>query len=106
MVLFLAAGAKWIQADPRRLDALAALASRGGGLSTLHWGMGTKDANDVPRSCKLFGGCHGGPDRRYKVLTTTLEPADPASPLCAGIQPLPVRDEFYYRLKFAPGPPR
>jgi type 1 glutamine amidotransferase len=104
VVLFLAAGANWIQADPRRLDALTALAARGGGLSTLHWAMGTKDAKRVAAFVKLFGGCHGGPDRRYKVLTTALEPADAASPLCAGIRPVTVHDEFYYRLKFAPEP--
>lgn len=104
VVLFLAAGAKWIQADSRRLDALAALASRGGGLSAIHWAMGTKDAKDVAAFVQLFGGCHGGPDRRYKVLTTTLEPAAGNLPMCAGIQPIPVRDEFYYRLKFAPAP--
>ncbi|HEY5314712.1 MAG TPA: ThuA domain-containing protein [Pirellulales bacterium] len=104
VVLFLSAGAKWIQADSRRLDALAALAARGGGLSAIHWAMGTKDAKDVPAFVQLFGGCHGGPDRRYKVLTTTLVPAAGPSPLCAGIEPIPVRDEFYYRLKFAPPP--
>lgn len=104
VVLFLAAGAKWASADNRRLDALAALAGRGGGLSAIHWAMGTKDAKDVAAFVKLFGGCHGGPDRRYKVLSTTLSPVAQRSPLSNGIQPVEVRDEFYYRLKFAPPP--
>src|SRR5688500_6599824 len=33
VVIFLAEGGKWTQADPRRADALAALARRGGGIS-------------------------------------------------------------------------
>ena len=100
-VLFLAAGAKWIQADPRRLGAFAALAARGGGLSALHWGTGTKEAKDVEAFVRLLGGCHGGPDRRYKVLETEARPAEPRHPIATGIHPFRVRDEFYYQLKFA-----
>lgn len=100
VVIFLAEGAKWTQADPRRLDALADLAARGGGLVALHWAMGTRDAEYIDGYLKLFGGCHGGPDRRYAVVEEEARPADPRHPIGAGVDPFRVRDEFYFRLKF------
>lgn len=104
-VVFLSQGAQWSNADSRRLDALAKLAQRGGGLSTIHWGMGTKDAENIEPFVQLFGGCHGGPDRRFKVLTTTLRPAEPRHAIARGVEALEVREEFYYALKFAKGAP-
>jgi type 1 glutamine amidotransferase len=100
VVLFLAEGAAWVQADPRRLDALAALTARGGGVVALHWGIGTRDAKNIPAFLKLAGGCHGGPDRRYKVVEEDVQIAQPAHEICAGIEPFHVRDEFYYQLEF------
>lgn len=101
-VVFLSEGAKWASADPRRLDALAALAQRGGGLSVLHWGMGTRDATNIDAFVKLLGGCHGGPDRKYKVLEAAeFQPADRKHPILTGIDPFTLREEFYYALKFA-----
>jgi hypothetical protein len=104
VVIFLSEGAKWAQADPRRLDALARLAARGGGFVALHWGMGTKDAAPIDAYLKLLGGCHGGPNRRYAVVEETLRAAEPRHPIATAIEPLRVREEFYFRLKFAPSP--
>jgi type 1 glutamine amidotransferase len=101
VVLYLAEGAKWMQRDPRRLAALNKLAARGGGVVVLHWAMGTKDAKYIDGCLKLLGGCHGGPDRKYKVLQAKAEVADPEHPIAAGLKGFVVRDEFYYRLKFA-----
>jgi type 1 glutamine amidotransferase len=101
-VLFLSQGAKWIHEEPRRLEALAQLAARGGGLITLHWGMGTREAEYIDGFLKLFGGCHGGPDRKFQVLETRVEIADPAHPVVSGLRPFRVHEEFYYRLKFVP----
>jgi hypothetical protein len=103
-VIFLSEGAKWAQADARRLDALARLAARGGGFVALHWGMGTKDATPIDAYLKLLGGCHGGPDRQYAVVEGTLRAAEPRHPIATAIEPLGVREEFYFRLKFAPPP--
>ncbi|MBI2823454.1 MAG: ThuA domain-containing protein [Planctomycetia bacterium] len=105
VVLYLSEGAKWLEADPRRLDAVAQLAARGGGLSALHWGIGAKEARHVESFVKLFGGCHGGPDRRYQVVETELQVADGQHPVARGLAPLTVRDEFYYRLKAPAGEP-
>jgi Trehalose utilisation len=103
VVIFLSEGARWTVADPRRHAALAQLAARGGGLVAIHWAMGTRAVEPIEPFRKLFGGCHGGPDRKYQVVQTELRPAEPRHPIAAGIESFPVREEFYYRLKFAPG---
>jgi type 1 glutamine amidotransferase len=100
VVLFLSEGARWMNHDPKRREALATMAKRGGGISVLHWGMGTKDAKYIEGCLQLLGGCHGGPDRKYKVLETEAAVVDRKHPIAAGIKDFRVRDEFYYRLKF------
>jgi len=100
VVLFLSEGAKWMHQDPKRLDALSKMAARGGGIVVLHWAMGTKDAKYIDGCLKLLGGCHGGPDRKYKVLETDAQLADAKHPIATGIKEFRVKDEFYYQLKF------
>jgi type 1 glutamine amidotransferase len=100
VVLYLSEGARWMNHDPKRRDALARLAARGGGISVLHWAMGTKDAKHIEGCVQLLGGCHGGPDRKYKELETDAAVADGQHPILSGIKDFRVRDEFYYRLKF------
>jgi hypothetical protein len=99
VVLYLAEGAKWLQAVPKRLEALKKLAARRGGIVVLHWAMGTKDAGPIDAALPLLGALHGGPDRKYKVLETDLTPVDVKHPILTGIGPIKVKDEFYYRLK-------
>jgi type 1 glutamine amidotransferase len=98
-VLFLSEGAKWLQ-SPERLKAFEQLARRKGGLAVLHWGMGTKEAKNIEAFMQLFGGCHGGPDRKYKVLATQATIAERQHPAVRGLADFKVRDEFYYKLKF------
>ncbi len=105
VVLFVSEGAKWCTAEPRRYDALTKLASRGGGLSVLHWGMGARETAPIEPFLKLFGACHGGPDRKYQVVRTELRPTLPAHSIAVGLKPFDVRDEFYYRLKLVESEP-
>lgn len=100
-VVFVSEGAKWLQADAGRLAAFQALAKRGGGLICLHWGMGTREAKFIPAWVKLFGGCHGGPDRRYKVVDVKTQLATPNHPILRGVTPVELREEFYFKLKWA-----
>lgn len=99
-VVFLSEGGKWLGADPKRRAAFQRLARRGGGLVCLHWGMGCQEAKYIADYVALFGGCHGGPDRKFRVVETTLLLATPDHPVLRGIEPVEVREEFYYRLKF------
>jgi hypothetical protein len=101
VVLYLAEGAKWIQHDADRVAAFERLAARGGALVCLHWAMGCRDAQYTAKFVELFGGCHGGPDRKYAVVTTTTEIADPKHAIMTHVEPVTLEDEFYYRLKFA-----
>lgn len=98
-VVFVSEGGKWLSADPKRLAAFRRLAKRGGGLICLHWGMGCKDAKNIAAFRDLFGGCHGGPDRKYKVVETSLNVVAPKHPVARGIQNISLKEEFYYRLK-------
>ena len=104
-VLFVAQGAQWLHEQPRRIEAFTKFAQRGGGLVCLHWAMGTKPAEYIEPFRSLFGGCHGGPDRRYEILKSTVVLADAGHPTVRGIQPFEVKDEFYFQLKFADAKP-
>src|SRR5688572_1325532 len=100
VVLFLTEGAAWVSADATRLSAFRQLARRGGGLICIHWGMGTREAGPIQAFVALFGGCHGGPDRKYQVVDATVSIADPSHPIATDVKEFKVRDEYYYRLKF------
>jgi hypothetical protein len=99
-VLFVSEGARWLDADTQRREAFRRLAARGGGLVALHWAIGTRDAKPIAGFLELLGGCHGGPDRKYKVLDADVQVADVDHPIAAGLRPFRIREEFYYRLKF------
>jgi hypothetical protein len=100
VVLYLNQGALWIGSDPQLRAAFERLAAREGGITVLHWAVGTKPAEHIELGRALWGGVHGGPDRKYVVERKRLIPnAD--HPITAGLEPLDIRDEWYYQLKFA-----
>lgn len=100
VVLFVTQGSQWVGSDPERLAAFERLAERKGGISALHWAVGAKDPQYIDVAKNLWGGCHGGPDRKYVVDQRTLEP-NREHPITMGLEPLTIRDEWYYSLKFA-----
>jgi type 1 glutamine amidotransferase len=100
VVIFVSQGAKWLHDSPARLAAMKKLAARGGGFMALHWGMGTQDAKNIAEFVKLAGGCHGGPDRKYKVIDVKATVATPQHPVMRGVTGFEIHEEFYYRLKF------
>ncbi len=102
VVLFVSEGAKWIGTNPGRRAAFADLAKRRGGLTVLHWGMGTKPADHIEPFVALFGACHGGPDRKFKFLETQVRIAAPDHPATRGLADFTIKEEFYYQLKQLP----
>ena len=71
-----------------------------------HWGMGAKDAKLIGPFLKMFGGCHGGPDRKYTVVKEAqFQVAAPKHPVMSGIQSFELPfEEFYYKLKVPKAP--
>lgn len=100
VVLYLAEGAKWVQGEPRRYEAFTKLIERGGGFVALHWATGTKDAKYIAGFNQLAGACHGGDDRKYKFLETSVKVVDAKHPITQGVSDFTIKDEFYYQLKF------
>jgi type 1 glutamine amidotransferase len=100
VLLYLAAGGDWIANDPRRAEAFARLAARGGGLVALHWATGARNEANIPGFLSLIGGCHGGADRKYKVLEAKVTLADPQAEIARGLQDFRALDEWYYQLRF------
>ena len=100
VVLLVSEGARWVGTDAERRDALKRLAARGGGIASLHWAVGTRDARYIEIGKQLWGGVHGGPDRQYTVSRATMIP-NPEHPITRGLEPLTIRDEWYHHLKFA-----
>lgn len=98
VVLFVREGGRWLHQDPQRFTALKKPAANGGGLAALHWALGCRDAQYIAGCVGLFGGCHGGPDRKYQVVQTPLSVG--RHPVTRGLKDFEIRDEFYYRLKF------
>ncbi len=82
-----------------------ALVDRGIGLVALHWGTGATEPAACDPWLKALGG-HFNAQKvgfsRYKVEASTLRVADPAHPVSRGWQDFPVRDEWYYDLRFLP----
>jgi type 1 glutamine amidotransferase len=101
VVLYLGAGAKWIEQTPERLAAFEQLASRGVGIVGLHWSLGSKEIDYKEHFLPLLGGFHGGKDRRFLVLETDVRVADRTHPIARGINDFRVHEEFYFKLKFA-----
>jgi hypothetical protein len=102
VVMFVSEGAKWLNSDPARRAAFADLAKRRGGLTVLHWGMGTRTAEHIEPFVTLFGACHGGPDRKYKYLETQFLVSAKDHPIMRGVSDFTIQEEFYYQLKTAP----
>jgi len=108
IVLFREQGARWMQQDPARAEAMEDLGKRGGGCVALHFGMGTTDGQYVDRFRALFGGCFGGSDRLHTEQNyhANLIVADPQHPICRDIRNFAATDEFYYQIKFVQPPVR
>lgn len=100
IVMLVTQGARWMQLDPKRHDALRRLAQRKGGIVALHWAVGAIDGQYIQGQLDLLGGTRGGPQRKYKVLETDVKLADRAHPITAGLSDFRINDEFYYRLDF------
>ena len=82
-----------------------ALVDRGVGLVALHWGTGAAEPAACEPWLRALGGhfnAQKGGFSRYKVEASTLRVADAAHPIARGWADFPMRDEWYYDLRFLP----
>lgn len=98
IVLLVTQGARWMQTDPARYEALKRLADRKGGIVALHWSIGAKEEQYIKGQLALLGGTRGGPQRKYIILENDVRLGDRAHPILRGLTDFRIKDEFYYRL--------
>jgi len=97
-----------------RLAALRRAMQRGAGLVLLHYSVFVPSKRGGPELLDWAGGYFdyesgaGRPPWYSKIQTaaTTVVPASPRHPISRGLQPFPLRDEFYYNMRFREPDPR
>ncbi len=79
------------------------LLKRGVGLAAIHWGTGA-DAKTGPDWLNALGGWFNADlFSRYMVRKARVMQAEPKHPVCFGWKEYDLREEYYIKLKFAPG---
>jgi type 1 glutamine amidotransferase len=94
-----------------RLDRLDRAMKRGAGLVALHYTLFVPNNRGGPQFMEWLGGYfdyQSGPGAngwysKIQTATTTSVPAVPEHPITRGLRPFPLREEFYYNLRFKPG---
>lgn len=102
IVLSLGQGGRWIQNDPKRLEAIMRLAQKKTGIVAIHWAIGAQKGRYITPYREIIGCIHGGEDRKYIVCETELVVQAPDHPIFHGVHGLHIRDEWYYHLKRSP----
>jgi type 1 glutamine amidotransferase len=98
IVMLVTQGARWMQTDPLRHEALKRLADRKGAIVALHWSIGAQDGQYINGQLALLGGTRGGPQRKYQVLENDVRLGERTHPVLRGLSEFRIKDEFYYRL--------
>ncbi len=99
IVLLVTEGARWMQWDAKRHEALKRLAARSGGITALHWSVGAKEAQYIEGQLALLGATRGGPQRKYVVSQGDYVRVDAKHPILRGVPDFTAVDEHYYRLE-------
>src|SRR5262249_39260433 len=97
-----------------RLRVLEKQMKRGCGLVAIHWTTFFPNNYAGEKAIEWLGGYFdyqsGAPPQRWKSaiqnLTTTAKPAQAEHPICRGLSPFKVREEFYYKMRFREKDPR
>lgn len=97
-----------------RMRALEKQMRRGCGLVTIHWSTFFPNNHAGEKALEWVGGhfdYQSGPaPQRWKSAiqntTATAMPATPGHPVCRGVQPFKLKEEFYYRMRFRENDPR
>jgi putative heme-binding domain-containing protein len=93
-----------------RLQTLKRQMARGCGLVAIHWTLFVPRAQGGDEFLEWIGGYFdyesgGGPNKWYSKIQTAAtspHPATPAHPICRGVTSFPLREEYYYGIRFRP----
>jgi type 1 glutamine amidotransferase len=94
-----------------RLKILGKQMARGCGFVALHYTVFVPIERGGPEFLNWLGGhfdyeTGAGPRKwfsKIRTAKTTPKPASPKHPICRGMQPFPLREEYYYNIRFRPG---
>ncbi|MEX0978300.1 MAG: ThuA domain-containing protein, partial [Pirellulales bacterium] len=97
-----------------RLKVIKRQMSRGCGLVAIHWSVFVPNERGGKEFLEWIGGYFdyqsgGGPRNWYSQIqtaTTTPRPASPDHPICRGLVPFELREEYYYNIRFRENDPR
>jgi len=100
--------------QPDRLSQLDRLMKKGVGLVALHYTVFVPREKAGDRFLEWLGGYFDyetgpPPQRWYSKIgthTTRVQPGAPTHPVCRGISPFELREEYYYRMRFREGDSR
>jgi hypothetical protein len=101
IVLLAARGGNLLFASPHRRKAEELLA-KGVGLSAIHYGTGADPGEGGELWQKALGGWFHNSFSQYLVRPSELRAADGSLPVCQGVTPIRLIDEFYINLRFEP----
>jgi hypothetical protein len=103
IVMLVTQGARWMQTDAARYDALKRLAERKGAIVALHWSIGAQE-----RTVHRRAACSARRDARRPAAQVSsarrkmCASPERAHPILRGITDFRIKDEFYYRLDLVP----
>ncbi len=97
-----------------RLSTLKKQMDRGCGLVAIHWTVFVPRRHGGDEFLEWIGGYFDfesgdAPNKWYSKIQTTAtspKPATPDHPICRGLAPFPLREEYYYNIRFRPNDPR
>ncbi|MBI3463378.1 MAG: ThuA domain-containing protein [Planctomycetes bacterium] len=118
-IIVIASGSDRREADHpllvgERLNVVEKQMRRGCGLVLIHWATFVPKDKAGDKVLEWVGGYFdyesGPPPRRWdskiQTATTRPQPATPSHPICRGITPFELREEYYYNIRFRERDPR
>ncbi|MEX0676894.1 MAG: ThuA domain-containing protein [Pirellulales bacterium] len=97
-----------------RLDTIKKQMDRGCGLVAIHWSVFVPNEHGGKEFLEWIGGYFdyqsaSGPRNwfsKIQTATTRPKPASPGHPICRGLAPFELREEYYYNVRFRENDPR
>ncbi len=106
LVFFMDGGKRSPVLEGNRLETLHGLMAKGTGLALLHYAVDVPKEIAAAEWLEWAGGYYESGYSRNPVSDADLKQSSPAHPISRGWKDFSLRDEWYHRIRFAPGDPR